>query len=128
MCRKNRSRSLRQRRIECEDAIMAAVRIPIGKVFVEGELRIPENSAGVVLFAHGSGSSRHSPRNRFVAASLQEAGFATLLMDLLTSDAELEDEQTARLRFDIHLLAERLLAAVDWLPRQAGIGEMPIGC
>jgi len=107
---------------------MAAVRIPIGRVSVEGDLVIPENAAGAVLFAHGSGSSRHSPRNRFVAAALQKAGFATLLMDLLTADEEIEDEQTARLRFDIELLGERLLAAVDWLPRQPSVGDMPIGC
>src|SRR5205807_1228475 len=81
----------------------------------------------VVLFAHGSGSGRHSPRNRFVAGCLQEKGFATLLMDLLTAEEEREDQQTRQWRFDVGLLAERLLDASEWLSEQAGIGELPVG-
>ena len=91
------------------------VRIHLGHVTLEGNLTLPAKPAGVVLFAHGSGSSRHSPRNRFVAEQLQRAGFTTLLMDLLTADEEIVDRATARLRFDIALLAERLVYATRWL-------------
>src|SRR5258708_13686775 len=104
-----------------------AVQIPIGPVVVAGDIRVPEHPAGIVVFAHGSGSSRHSPRNKFVAEWLQQGGFATLLMDLLSSQEELEDEQTGRLRFDVHLLAKRLLAAADWLSQQPAIAALPIG-
>src|SRR6266404_3063001 len=104
-----------------------AVRIPLGPVSVEGDLRIPQHPAGAVLFAHGSGSSRLSPRNRFVAAFLHKEGFATLLMDLLTSEEEAEDEQSGRLRFDVRLLAERLLAAADWLSQQPQVAGLPVG-
>jgi len=95
-----------------------------GAVTLEGDLAVPEGAAGVVLFAHGSGSSRHSPRNRHVASRLQEAGLATLLVDLLTEREEAEDRHTGHLRFDIGLLAERLVGATDWLgeePRTAGL-------
>jgi putative phosphoribosyl transferase len=91
------------------------VQIPAGKVAVEGSLSVPEGSAGVVVFAHGTGSGRHSPRNRLVAGVLRNARFATLLMDLLTPEEEAVDLQTAGLRFDVALLAERLLAATRWL-------------
>jgi dienelactone hydrolase len=91
------------------------VRIRAGPVTLEGDLQVPESSVGVVLFAHGSGSSRHSSRNRYVAAELQGAGLATLLIDLLTSEEEAVDQHTAHLRFDIPLLAERLVAATRWL-------------
>jgi len=104
-----------------------SVRIPMGSIFLEGDLQSSESAAGVILFAHGSGSSRHSPRNRFVAGSLQGAGFATLLLDLLTSEEESQDEQSGHLRFDVRLLAERLLAAADWLSHQPGTGDLPIG-
>jgi dienelactone hydrolase len=93
-----------------------------------GTLALAEEPAGVVVFAHGSGSSRFSPRNRFVAAELQEAGLGTLLMDLLTAREEEVDLRTAELRFDIGLLAERLVGAVDWLGREDGTSELPIGC
>lgn len=76
---------------------------------------VPQTANGVVLFAHGSGSSRHSPRNQYVARSLQEHGIGTLLFDLLTREEEREDRFTGHLRFDIHLLAERLLAATEWI-------------
>jgi dienelactone hydrolase len=80
-----------------------------------------------VLFAHGSGSSRHSPRNRYVAGVLRAAGLATLLMDLLTPEEEAEDRHTARLRFDIGLLAERLVGATDWLAQQPQTAGWPVG-
>lgn len=100
------------------------VRVETGPVTLEGNLGVPEGARGVVLFAHGSGSGRHSPRNRFVARQLRAAGLATLLVDLLTEDEEAVDQYTARLRFDIGLLAGRLAGATDWLaqdPRTAGL-------
>ncbi len=101
------------------------VTVPAGKVSLEGELAVPEGAQGVVLFAHGSGSSRHSPRNRFVAAALRERNLGTLLFDLLTADEEVIDLRTTHLRFDIALLAERLVHAIDWMSRrEAGL---PIG-
>ena len=80
------------------------VSVPAGDVSLEGELILPEGAQGVVLFAHGSGSSRHSPRNRFVAAALREGNLGTLLFDLLTADEEVIDLQTTHLRFDVALL------------------------
>jgi pimeloyl-ACP methyl ester carboxylesterase len=91
------------------------VRVVVGDAALSGDLVLPEHPAGIVLFAHGSGSSRHSPRNRFVADTLNEAGFGTLLLDLLTPAEEHADRLTGELRFDIGLLAHRLLAAIDWL-------------
>ena len=91
------------------------VQIPIGSSSLSGDLDIVDGMQGVVLFAHGSGSGRRSPRNRYVAKVLQEAGLGTLLFDLLTEDEEVIDEQTRHLRFDIGLLAERLIRATDWL-------------
>src|SRR5829696_6335075 len=90
------------------------VHVPAGGVTLEGNLSLPPEAKGVVLFAHGSGSSRHSPRNRYVAGVLQQAGLATLLVDLLTPEEEQVDMRTAHLRFDIELLAARLVAATDW--------------
>jgi putative phosphoribosyl transferase len=101
--------------------------VPAGPVTLEGNLSIPAGARGIVLFAHGSGSSRHSPRNRFVAQSLQNAGLATLLIDLLTADEEMEDSASARLRFDIRLLAERLVATTDWLAREDRTAELRLG-
>jgi dienelactone hydrolase len=103
------------------------VSIPIGNVRLEGDLTVPEKATGVVLFAHGSGSSRHSPRNRFVAKMLQLGGFATLLLDLLTEEEELVDERTAQFRFDIELLASRLVAAIDWLGHHRETEHLAIG-
>src|SRR5881398_3861867 len=100
------------------------VHIPAGDVMLAGDLDLPEEASGVVLFAHGSGSGRHSPRNRFVARQLRAAGLATLLVDLLTEKEEAVDQYTAHLRFDIGLLADRLVGATDWLandPRTAGL-------
>jgi len=92
-----------------------AVQIPSGGVMIDGDLNLPRNPGGLVVFAHGSGSSRHSPRNRYVAEVLNQAGFATLLMDLLTPDEEVIDQRTRNLRFDIPFLAERLKDATHWL-------------
>lgn len=91
------------------------VEIPAREVTLSGELIIPRNAAGVVLFAHGSGSSRHSPRNQFVARTIRNAGLGTLLFDLLTRDEEATDAYTRHLRFDIGLLADRLVNATYWL-------------
>src|SRR5450756_99160 len=97
-------------------AEMSEVLIPVGDETIAGDLVIPTHAHGIVLFAHGSGSSRHSPRNRFVARELQQAGLATLLLDLLTTAEERIDEMTGgTLRFDIGLLAQRLEAASDWV-------------
>jgi dienelactone hydrolase len=103
------------------------VRIPCGGVVLEGELTIPADAAGVVVFAHGSGSSRHSPRNQFVARVIREAGVGTLLFDLLTADEELEDNVSRRLRFDIGLLADRLIEVAGWLQTQPVARELGIG-
>ena len=89
--------------------------IPVGSVSLSGDLTILEGSLGVVLFAHGSGSGRHSRRNRYVAKVLQDAGLGTLLFDLLTEEEEVIDERTRHLRFDIGLLTDRLVAVTDWL-------------
>ena len=103
------------------------VTIPAGQVSLEGGLGLPAGARGIVLFAHGSGSSRHSPRNRFVAQALREARLATLLMDLLTADEEAEDARTGHLRFDIALLARRLVGATDWLAGQPETRTLSIG-
>jgi dienelactone hydrolase len=103
------------------------VRIPIGRIVLQGSLALPREARGVVLFAHGSGSSRLSPRNRYVASVLQEAGLATLLFDLLTPDEERIDDVTGELRFDIPFLAERLIGATDWLLQQTDIQRVQLG-
>jgi len=95
--------------------------------WLDGDLGLPEGARGVVLFAHGSGSSRLSPRNRFVASVLNAAKLATMLVDLLTSDEERVDERTAHLRFDIGLLAERLAIVTDWLTDDPRTRSLPIG-
>ena len=103
------------------------VAIPAGSVVLEGALEVSDGRRGVVLFAHGSGSSRHSPRNRFVARSLREAGLATLLIDLLTVEEERSDAATGRLRFDIRLLAGRLVGITDWLGAHPETRGLPVG-
>jgi putative phosphoribosyl transferase len=103
------------------------VRVEAEGVTLGGVLTVPAEARGVVLFAHGSGSSRHSPRNRYVAEQLRESGMATLLLDLLTSPEEAEDLRTRELRFDVGRLAGRLVAAIDWLAREASTREMPVG-
>src|SRR5215210_1902510 len=103
------------------------VRISAGPVELEGILDIPEGAQGIVLFAHGSGSGRHSPRNRYVAGALREAGLATLLIDLLTPEEEEVDLRTRRLRFDIGLLADRLADATDWLAQEPDTQDLRVG-
>ena len=102
------------------------VRIPMGDEWLHGDFGSPPVPHGVVVFAHGSGSSRHSSRNQRVARALEDAGFATLLIDLLTADEEVVDSQTAHLRFDIPLLAGRLVVIVDWLRRWAETASLPV--
>lgn len=98
------------------DQVLAeAIRILAGDVLLDGDLVIPVGATGMVVFAHGSGSSRHSSRNRYVARELNAAGLGTLLLDLLTPDEEAVDLRTRHLRFDIGLLADRLVAVADWL-------------
>ncbi len=92
-----------------------------------GALTIPEGARGMVLFAHGSGSSRHSPRNRYVAEVLHQAGLGTLLMDLLTREEDAVDQYTRQHRFDIDLLSGRLSGAIDWLTQQPATRDLPIG-
>jgi dienelactone hydrolase len=104
------------------------VHVDAGPVALGGDLSLPEGARAVVLFAHGSGSGRLSPRNRHVARVLNQARLATLLLDLLTPDEEAVDLRTARLRFDIGLLAERLVAAADWLARQPDTERYAVGC
>jgi putative phosphoribosyl transferase len=102
------------------------VRLDLAGASLGGDLAVPDGARGVVVFAHGSGSSRHSRRNRHVAAGLQGAGFATLLLDLLTSQEEAEDSRTRRLRFDIDLLSARLTGAVDAVAGIAGTRGLPV--
>lgn len=103
------------------------VTIPIRNASLYGMLALPPNATGIVVFAHGSGSSRFSPRNQEVASELQQAGFATLLFDLLTESEEVVDRRTRGHRFDIPLLGQRLIAATDWLRNQAGTRELAVG-
>ncbi|MGE5195755.1 MAG: dienelactone hydrolase family protein [Anaerolineae bacterium] len=99
----------------------------VGKLQLVGNLQIPKGAYGVVIFAHGSGSSRHSPRNRYVAKVLQGKGLGTFLVDLLSSEEEALDEETRALRFDIPLLTKRLLALTEWLKKQPVAKSMAIG-
>lgn len=104
-----------------------AMKIPAGEVELAADLSLPDDATGLVLFAHGSGSSRHSPRNRHVAAVLNQGSIGTLLADLLTEEEEILDLQTAELRFDIDLLARRLIAITDWIGRQENLKRIPLG-
>ncbi|MDR7589189.1 MAG: dienelactone hydrolase family protein [Armatimonadota bacterium] len=104
-----------------------AVRIPLDGAGVFGDLSVPRGAKGLVLFAHGSGSSRFSPRNRFVARRLQERGLATLLLDLLTAQEEQDDAGTGRYRFDVTLLADRLLRAVAWTANHDDLRGLRVG-
>jgi dienelactone hydrolase len=99
-------------------AVDRSVRIQAATVQLEGELKVPEAARGIVIFAHGSGSSRHSPRNQFVARMLRDAGSGTLLFDLLTREEEIAEQYTRHLRFNIGLLAERLIQASEWLTHE----------
>jgi putative phosphoribosyl transferase len=103
------------------------VRIPVGAVTLDGDLMVPPHARGMVLFAHGSGSSRHSPRNRYVAEVLRQAGLGNLLMGLLTPPEEAVDDFTAELRFNIPLLAQRLAVATEWLHRRKDMSGFALG-
>lgn len=103
------------------------IRIPVGKVLLDGTLTLPEGTKGIVLFAHGSGSSRLSPRNKFVARVLNEAGLGTLLFALLTTEEEQMDVITAEYRFDINLLTDRLIAVTDWVTENPETEALNIG-
>lgn len=106
----------------------SAVRIPGAGVVLDADLRIPGRAAGLVVFAHGSGSSRFSRRNRQVAESLEAHGFATLLLDLLTREEEAVDERTRKYRFDIERLGRRVVAAVDWAGTHQDTKELAVCC
>src|SRR6266571_5801480 len=106
---------------------MSEVRIPAGRAVLSGNLTIPKNAVALVLFAHGSGSSRHSPRNQFVARTLNDSGLGTLLFDLLTPEEESVDLYTREHRFDIGLLAERLACATKWAKEQKQTRDLSIG-
>lgn len=103
------------------------VAVAAGAVTLEGSLAIPHDARGIVLFAHGSGSSRYSPRNRYVAEELRAGGLGTLLIDLLTPEEEAVDNRTRELRFDIGLLADRLVGAIDWLASEEATRNLPVG-
>jgi pimeloyl-ACP methyl ester carboxylesterase len=104
-----------------------SILIETGDVQLAGDLVVPAGAHGVILFAHGSGSSRHSPRNRLVAAVLEASGLATLLIDLLTEEEDAIDQQTRHLRFDIPMLGERLTSALDWLAVDDVTADLPVG-
>jgi putative phosphoribosyl transferase len=117
----------RSSRLHASSAVHSEIQIVSGGLQLEGMLDVPVNASGLVLFAHGSGSSRHSIRNRHVAQVLQHAGLATLLFDLLTKQEELTDAQTAQLRFDVELLASRLRMATEWAVRDERTAALRIG-
>jgi dienelactone hydrolase len=104
-----------------------SVRVPAGTVYLGGDLVVPSGARGLVMFAHGSGSGRHSPRNRFVAEALNARGFGTLLLDLLTQQEEEIDERSRHLRFDIPMLARRLAGAADWLGEYPQTASLHLG-
>jgi len=110
-----------------DDGVELEVSIEAGKVALAGTLALPRVARSVVLFAHGSGSSRHSPRNRYVAGVLREAGIGALLFDLLTTSEESVDDASGELRFNIPFLAKRLEDATRWLMRQSGMADTRIG-
>jgi putative phosphoribosyl transferase len=104
------------------------VTVAVGDARLVGDLTVPRDAAGTVVFAHGSGSGRFSPRNQYVASELVRGRLATFLSDLLTAEEERVDRLTAQLRFDIRLLADRVVGAVDWLASEREIGALPVGC
>jgi dienelactone hydrolase len=108
-------------------SVVETISFPAGQAVLEGALTIPSSARSLVVFAHGSGSSRHSPRNRFVAERLNAAGLATLLTDLLTESEEAQDARTGALRFDVDLLASRVGAALDWAAVTPAVGTLPVG-
>jgi hypothetical protein len=103
-----------------------AVKIRSGRVQLDGEVKVPEGATGIVLFAHGSGSSRHSPRNQYVAQVIREAGVGTLLFDLLTKEEEAIDAYTGELRFNIEFLARKLVDATNWVISQPATQHLRI--
>lgn len=113
--------------VMASDILPAPITIPAGNVRLAGDLAVPPRSTGIVLFVHGSGSSRHSSRNKYVAHVLQSAGIGTLLFDLLTEDEEALDLHTRHLRFDIGLLAERLMLATQWVQQHPQTMQLKIG-
>jgi dienelactone hydrolase len=110
-----------------DDQLERTVAVPSGSVTLEGTLGVPDGATGVVLFAHGSGSSRFSPRNRYVARVLRDAGIGTLLLDLLSLEEEEVDVVTRQHRFDIRMLADRLVATIDWLAGESATRSLPVG-
>jgi dienelactone hydrolase len=104
-----------------------SVQVPSGEIMLDGDLEIPVGAAGIVVFAHGSGSSRHSPRNKYVADVIRKANVGTLLFDLLTPEEEAIDVYTRHLRFDIPMLAGRLVDAIEWLSRQDETRDLSFG-
>jgi putative phosphoribosyl transferase len=108
-------------------ATAESIAIPVGKGQIEADLRIPERATGLVMFAHGSGSSRFSTRNRFVAGFLDANGFGTLLLDLLTREEEAIDIHTREYRFDIDRLARRIVLATDWAQNRNDLQSLPVG-
>jgi dienelactone hydrolase len=110
-----------------DDHLERTVSIPTGGIALEGTLGVPASPTGIVLFAHGSGSSRFSPRNRFVARVFRDVGLGTLLLDLLSPNEEAVDEVTRHHRFDIPMLADRLVVTIDWLKDQRDTANLPIG-
>jgi putative phosphoribosyl transferase len=107
-------------------ATVENVRVPAGAAACDGDLRVPERASGLVIFAHGSGSSRFSSRNRAVAGTLEDGGFATLLLDLLTPHEAAVDDLTREYRFDIGRLGERVIAAADWAHARPDLGALPL--
>jgi putative phosphoribosyl transferase len=113
--------------VMAEHPFHQSLRVPAAGVTLEADVVVPGRASGVVLFAHGSGSSRHSPRNRHVAGELQRAGLGTVLADLLTPEEERLDARTGELRFDIDLLAGRVAALTDWLVGQERTADLGVG-
>jgi putative phosphoribosyl transferase len=108
------------------EALKEAARIAVGNVTVDADLHVPDGATGLVVFAHGSGSSRFSRRNRAVASALESADFGTLLLDLLTPDEESVDERTGEYRFDIDMLGERVVGAIDWMRTRPDLRDLPV--
>jgi putative phosphoribosyl transferase len=109
-----------------KQAAHESVRVDLGVAAIDGDLRVPDRAAGLVVFAHGSGSSRFSRRNRAVAGVLEDAGFGTVLLDLLTHAEESIDERTREYRFDVDLLGRRVVGATDWLQARPDLHRLPI--
>jgi putative phosphoribosyl transferase len=118
---------LKENEIEQQARISQKVTIPLNTISLEGDLGIPANAEGLVLFVHGSGGSLHSPRNQYVAQVIREAGVGALLFDLLTREEEAIDGQTRHLRFDIGLLARRLVGVTKWVKKQSETRNLRIG-